>query len=71
LALIYCHLFQIFQVDTNKLSLTHEEFEAVEVTSMEDDSCLQERQSVSNTPLSSVSALLKDFSHELNTGYVG
>lgn len=48
LALIYYHLFQIFQVWTNNLSLTCEGFEAVEVNSMEDDSCLQERQSLSN-----------------------
>lgn len=48
LALIYYHLFQIFQVWTNNLSLTCERFEAVEVNSMEDDSCLQERQSLSN-----------------------
>lgn len=50
LALIYYHLFQIFQVWTNNLSLTCERFEAVEVNSMEDDSCLQERQSLSNRP---------------------
>lgn len=50
LALIYYHLFQIFQVCTNNLLLTCEGFEVVEVNSMEDDSCLQERQSLSNIP---------------------